>query len=212
MAWADPRTTSTTLHDCGWLLSGGDGFSLIASRAPFIETDRIVIRPLSRLREERAELKSFLGLPEIESMLDQAKYFENKTLDQRLRIFSVGAKDYSRIDENAPVRRIDLVVLDKQTGSIVGLITAMNYLSNRMIELGYITHPDHRGKGFAREAALALYREIRQHVKDKTIYLGVEKSNIASLRVAEKLGLAVHDPGEGKVYFYDQPADYLKSE
>ena len=54
------------------------------------------------------------------------------------------------------------------------------------IELGVIVHPDHWGKGFAGEAALAVAADCFERVGLERVYAGVDPENAKSLRVVSK--------------------------
>lgn len=67
--------------------------------------------------------------------------------------------------------------------------------------IGYGIYPEHEGNGFATEAARGLVDALRGHVDVETVVATIHPYNLASRRVAEKVGLRVSgqtmDPEEG---------------
>ena len=61
--------------------------------------------------------------------------------------------------------------------------------SERILEVGYVVHPDEWGHGYATEAAKSWYRHSFQERGEDTVYSLIHADNLASIRVAEKNGL-----------------------
>ena len=59
----------------------------------------------------------------------------------------------------------------------------------RVLEVGYVVHPDEWGHGYATEAAQSWYRYGFQERGEDAIYSLIHGDNLASIRVAEKNGL-----------------------
>ena len=59
----------------------------------------------------------------------------------------------------------------------------------RVLEVGYVVHPDEWGHGYATEAAKSWYRYSFQERGEDAVYSLIHEDNLASIRVAEKNGL-----------------------
>lgn len=67
----------------------------------------------------------------------------------------------------------------------------------KLPEVGYILHPDHWGKGLAREAMEAVIAHLAAHLPDLTeLTAEVDPRNAASLRLLQKLGF--HETGRAE--------------
>lgn len=69
------------------------------------------------------------------------------------------------------------------------------YLSGSLGEMGWIIHRDHRGQGYALEAAEALRDFALHKLKLKTLVAHCDARNIASGRIMQKLGMSLHERG-----------------
>lgn len=56
-------------------------------------------------------------------------------------------------------------------------------------EIGYVLHPDHRGHGFATEAAAALVDDLIENHAIHRIEASLAPDNVASMRVLESIGM-----------------------
>ncbi|MEM6896256.1 MAG: GNAT family N-acetyltransferase [Pseudomonadota bacterium] len=78
-------------------------------------------------------------------------------------------------------------------------------------EIGWVTYPNHRGHGYATEAARAVRTYAFDVIGWDTLVSYIDEGNAASIAVAEKLG-AVRDPDASKpdpediVYRHRRPA------
>ena len=83
-----------------------------------------------------------------------------------------------------------LAIVRKDTGTMIGdAILQLVSTEHRTVELGYIIHPDHQGRGFATEASAALLRHAFEHLRSHRVIGRVEVRHTASARVLEKLGM-----------------------
>lgn len=64
------------------------------------------------------------------------------------------------------------------------------YVGERYEEIGVATEPDHRGRGLSAASAAALCADIRARARCPS--WTTSPDNVASLRVAEKLGFVRH--------------------
>ncbi len=87
---------------------------------------------------------------------------------------------------------------------IVGQFRIRHYLCESLIEgaghIGYFIGNDFRGKGYATEGLQLCLLEAKKIVPEDEIYLRVNKSNPASLRVMLKNGGYIHHEDEAKYY------------
>ena len=78
-----------------------------------------------------------------------------------------------------------------ETGEVIGRIglTPRNMFFPPQIELCYALVEDHRGKGYMTEAAKAMLLHVESVLSLDRVFSRIELENIASQRVAEKIGL-----------------------
>ena len=84
-------------------------------------------------------------------------------------------------EENRFVRAID------KNGTCVGFLNDVEITDN-FIELGYVIHPDHWGKGYATDALKEAIRQLRA-LGFQQVIAGAFQENTASIRVMEKAGM-----------------------
>ena len=75
----------------------------------------------------------------------------------------------------------------EEEGRLVGFLNDVE-IGDGTIELGYVVHPDHWGKGYA-TAALKLAITDLFRLGYRTVLCGAFEENTASLRVMEKAGM-----------------------
>lgn len=91
-------------------------------------------------------------------------------------------------DENHFVRGME------SGGKLVGFLNDVE-TENGSIELGYVVHPDHWGRGYA-TAALKLAIEELFRLGYRQVFCGAFEENPASLRVMEKAGMQQLDKSD----------------
>ena len=75
-------------------------------------------------------------------------------------------------------------------GTVVGdIVLHLVNLAYRTAEIGFITHPDHHGRGYATEAGLAVLGLAFDAMAMHRVIGRTEARNTASARVLEKLGM-----------------------
>jgi RimJ/RimL family protein N-acetyltransferase len=87
-----------------------------------------------------------------------------------------------RLSELADTGHGYFVVTDR-AGTLVGLCGFMP--RGEQFEIGWVIREPHWGHGFATEAAAA----VVSSASDRTIFAAIRPGNLASIRVAEKIGL-----------------------
>lgn len=85
---------------------------------------------------------------------------------------------------------LNLAVTVREGGGLVG----ETYLFWRsalhgQVELGWVLHPDHHGRGYATEAAGAMLRVAFDQVGAHRVFARIDPRNGASARVAGRLGM-----------------------
>jgi RimJ/RimL family protein N-acetyltransferase len=76
---------------------------------------------------------------------------------------------------------------------------------NGTIELGYGIHTDHRGAGYATEAAAALVRWGLARDGTSRVVARCADTNAASIRVLEKVGMRRTGAGDGTIAWAAEP-------
>ena len=80
-------------------------------------------------------------------------------------------------------------VEEKETGRPVGTVGAFFRDDTTVMELGWNTYRAFWGQGFAQEAAAAALRHALDKRNEPTVRALIAPANLASLRVAERLGM-----------------------
>ena len=85
----------------------------------------------------------------------------------------------------------DLAVFEKKSGELVGTVAAMDVLRGlgQTAYLGYFMHNRHWGKGYGKEATLAMIDIAFRDIKLHRIEAGIEPSNRRSIMLARSIGL-----------------------
>ena len=97
--------------------------------------------------------------------------------------------------------------IEKESGKMVGQIglTWSEIDNAKVLEPGYILKKAYWHKGFALEGAKACVDYAFNEMGIREIYISIRPENIASLKVAEKLGAKIN----GKHYVYCNDKDML---
>jgi ribosomal-protein-serine acetyltransferase len=104
-------------------------------------------------------------------------------------------------------------ILDGFTNQLVGF-TFLNHVSRQyqMANLGYAVRTSRMGKGIATEAARRLAQHGFESLSFQRIEIVVQKDNLASLKVAEKLGAVREGLLRNRLLLHGAPADaYMHS-
>lgn len=101
-----------------------------------------------------------------------------------------------------------MAVEEKDTSLLIGSIGLWNSTPWPELELGYWLFPHHQGKGYAYEAAQAAQHFAFTTLKRETLVSYIDEENIASARLAQRLGgsrekeIQLLDFGPHQVYRY----------
>lgn len=144
-----------------------------------IYTERLIIRPL--LIADLDAVLSITGLPETYSYIP-----EDPMNELAARNMIEHGQNNSTLNDLPP----DIAVLLLETNELVGLLS-FNTISSRFhtVEIGWMFHRAHRGKGYASEAAHALMDYGFSNLGIHRIIATCDPRNIPSVRIMEKLGM-----------------------
>ena len=147
-----------------------------------IATERLLLRPL--LPSDAQALHAY------QSREDVCRYipYEPRTfadLEQRLT-----SPDFTRSTVDEPGQAILLAVERRDDRVVVGdVMLAWTSKEHQGGEIGYVFNPDHRGNGYATEAANALLRLGFETLGLRRIIARVDARNTASAAVLRRLGM-----------------------
>ena len=146
-----------------------------------------------RLETERLFLR-FLEAGDVEDLLEYHSHEESIRYipwDVRDRAFVVDwltrAVTYTGIGEGEP--GLLLAMVEKGSGKVIGqLNSSMTDRPNQTADIGYISNPDFRGKGYVNEALKALVDHLFTVEKVHRVVADIDIRNSDSIRVVERLG------------------------
>ncbi|MCZ7554207.1 MAG: GNAT family N-acetyltransferase [Anaerolineales bacterium] len=144
-----------------------------------IYTERLTIRPL--LIDDLDQVLTITGQPETYTYIPEEPMgeMEARTMIER-------GQNIPNVNDLPP----DIAVTLTETKELVGLLS-FNTVSNRFraMEIGWMFHTAHRGKGYASEAARALMNCGFSTLGIHRIIAICDPRNIPSFRIMEKLGM-----------------------
>lgn len=141
-----------------------------------ILTERLVLRPFA--------LTDLAGLHDISSRADVARFVPWEPRDERT------VREVLERRVNGDMAGLSMAVVLRTDDTLVGDISVFSHVPDHgTVELGFIFHPSHHGKGLATEAceaALALaFGELDLH----RVIGRCDPRNTASSRLMERLGM-----------------------
>lgn len=149
-----------------------------AASAPCIETERLVMRPLTRA--DKAALLGFMRKPEVmyaweHGFTDDAV---GEWIERQLARYRRDGMGY-------------MAVVMKETGRLIGQAGLLKSRINgeEVTEIGYIFHNDYWHRGFATEAARACMAVAFGRLGQAAVWCSIRPENAASIRLAERLGM-----------------------
>lgn len=161
----------------------------------FIDAGPVTLRPVER--EDSEIVRGWMNHPEIRQYIHEFRlpFTEH---DYQEWMYE-GREDDDRVDllictDDQPVGRIRLLPLD---------------LYRRCGNLAYLIDPDHRGEGYATNAARALVRYGFHELGLNRIEAKALALNGGSRRVLEKLGFTVEGRRRESVIFYGEYVDEI---
>ena len=146
-----------------------------------LETDRLLLRPYVD--------DDLDALHDIERREETARYLYNPPLDlDATRALLERRKALTTIDDDHD--DLVLAVLVGDTSALIGhVVLKLVNRAHRQGEIGYVLHPDHRGHGYATEAAAVMLRLGFEELDLHRIVGRLDARNAASARVLERLGM-----------------------
>lgn len=167
-------------------------------RLPPLETEHLVIRDFSEG-----------DFDDVHRILDKEDSFgEGATQEERRHWFDWSMMNYKAFASLYQPPWGERAIALKETGQVIGVVgyTTMFHPLTEMLEgktpstakwhpemgLFWVVTPEHRGKGYAAEAAQALITYAFKHFNLKRIVANTDFDNLASQAVMKKLGMQLH--------------------
>lgn len=149
------------------------------------KTKRLIIRPLAL--SDFDEWKTYFS-----TMSPSQNKWDNKNRDPA----DLKKSNFRKILKSQKNLRdsdkfFDLAVFEKTSGQMVGAVAAMDILRGlgQTSYLGYFIHNKFWGKGYGKEATLAMIDIAFRDIKLHRIEAGIEPSNRRSIMLARSIGL-----------------------
>ena len=146
-----------------------------------IRTERLLLRPF-----EDADLDALYVM---QSRADVTRYlpWSPRSREEVAEVLE-RLKTMTAIDDVSESLRLAGVLPD--SGETVGDFSLWRRSAeHRQGEIGFVTHPDHQGRGYATEASRALLRLGFEVLGLHRIVASCDARNVASARVMERLGM-----------------------
>ena len=157
------------------------------SKAPTLETERLVLRPYRP--DDFAAFAAYFSSPR--SAFTDGPVSKTHAWD----LFTAGAGRWMLAGHGA------WTIERRQDQMAVGLVSLNTAIALRDPELGWILWEGFEGHGYASEAAIAARDFAFEILQWPRLISGIHKENRASIRLAERLG-AVLDP---EVHLAEEP-------
>ena len=138
-----------------------------------IETVRLLLRAI--VASDWPAIFAYMSDPRVTAFLPQGRLDEEAS-----RAFAL--KQSSNEGEA-------VAVVEKATGQMIGHMPFHPWLAPDTYEIGWAFSHAHQGKGYATEAGQALLAHAFEALKAHRVIATCQPENVASWRVAEKLGL-----------------------
>lgn len=147
-----------------------------------LRTERLDLRPFQP--SDLADLHAYFADPAVHRYL----YSEAPTDLDGSRAVLVRRQERTALRAKGDV--IQLAAVQRRTGRLVGdVVLIWTSPEHRQGEIGYLLHPDHRGHGYATEAAAAMLALGFDQLDLHRITGRLDARNTASARVLERLGM-----------------------
>ena len=159
-----------------------DGFEIKTYSASLVvmETERLLIRRITR--KDMNALLAIMGKPEVMYAWEHGftKKDVRKWINRQLTRYRKDGFGY-------------FAVILKESGALIGQAGLMNSTlnGNETVELGYILDNTYWHNGYGTEAARACLEYAFGELELKTVCCSIRPENVASIRVAERLGMTL---------------------
>jgi ribosomal-protein-alanine N-acetyltransferase len=148
-----------------------------------LSTERLLLRPLDRVTLLNLSKGMIVG-----PSLEGTKVSNGWPLSELLEAVPVMFNDLS--DDPSSFGWHAWVVVNKATGEVIGDVGFKGPPDeNGVVEIGFSIMPEHRGKGYAKEAVKAMTDHAVSTGKVRAIIAECNKDNIESLKVLDALGM-----------------------
>ncbi|MFK7913091.1 MAG: GNAT family N-acetyltransferase [Pseudomonadales bacterium] len=149
-----------------------------------IESQRLLIRPPVAADSRALNEATCASFAELQPFMDWAQ--EPPTLEQSQAFCETGSREL-----NAPGMR-PLLMWRRSDGLLLGGVGLAGFdLSVPRFELGYWCRSDATGNGYVSEAVIAQCRYLFGTLAARRVELRMDERNVASYRVAERLGFTL---------------------
>jgi RimJ/RimL family protein N-acetyltransferase len=149
--------------------------------SPHIETERLRLRPFTS--DDLDYIADVLSRSDVVRYL----YWEALTRDEATEVLD-RRRQLTAIEQAGD--RLSLAVTLAETGEVVGdVVFGWEGNDHREAEIGFIFHPDHQGKGYAREACEAVLRIGFEDLDLHRVFGRCDARNAASAGLMERLGM-----------------------
>ena len=146
-----------------------------------LRTARLLLRPLTAADTD--DLLEYRSLPEV------CRYVPFFPMD-RVAVAQKLAESWARTEITGEGQGVILGVEVAETGRLVGDVNLfLHSLEHRSGEVGWVQSPHHSGQGYATEAAHAILHLAFDDLKVHRVTARVDARNLASIRLAQRLGM-----------------------
>ncbi|MFC0597555.1 GNAT family N-acetyltransferase [Streptomyces palmae] len=153
----------------------------LASLSLPLTTDRLLLRLFTA--EDVDDMHAYQGLASVARYLYRPPRTRERCVEVIDRIATATAWEQDGDSLTLAVCRQD------RPGVIGEVVVTLTHARARQVEIGWVFHPGHHGRGYASEAALALARAAFDHLGAHRLYARLDAENTGSARVCERLGM-----------------------
>lgn len=146
-----------------------------------VRTSRLLLRPL-----DASDTDALIAYRSLEDVCRYVPFepMDAEAVGERLR------NGWSRTTLDAEGQALTLGVELAESRRLIGdVMLAWHSAEHRGGEVGWVLHPGHSGHGYATEAARAVLRLAFDELGLHRMVARVDARNVASLRLAERLGM-----------------------
>lgn len=149
------------------------------------KTKNLIIRPLN-LSDYAAWCDSFSSMSAPQNKWDRKNKEKSELTKSNFRKIIKSQQQLRSSD-----KFYDLAVFEKKSGKLIGTVAAMDVLRGlgQTAYLGYFIHNHFWGKGYGKEAVIAMINIAFKDIKLHRIEAGIEPSNRRSIMLARSIGL-----------------------
>ncbi|MDP4220594.1 MAG: GNAT family protein [Bacteroidota bacterium] len=166
--------------------------SEILSHPPTIETERLILRPLTL--EDAEAVYTYGSDPEVTK---NVSFDTHKSIEDSITFLRKILDSYSKGIDPA-----SLGIVTKASSNLIGTIGYLNWNADqKRIEIGYAIAQPYWNKGYVSEAARALIDYLFRNSELERIEAICRVPNVGSARVMEKAGMTFEGILRKRVFF-----------